>query len=437
MQGSEFNPPPAQGERVSKEMEEFVIAGCLNNDYLLAHAMSSLTSHRDFTGENQKAFAVLEGEFLDGNAIDPLVVAEKLKTLGIYEDYVIRDLITTKGTYKGFEEKVSALRRLGGLRMAQDDIYELNRMIRSDIDPAKLASHAWDMAASWTSGDARQYKTASEVMEEFLRGDTGEQLLQNVPLLDEVLYKNGGNRKGQVKATILREKHGKTRHACWDASHDLALGRKVLYITTEGQSHEITGNFIEIFQDRWKDVEKNLVQLDRVTDVMEIASAMRDFALFDDGDKVVIDHLQRIEWPNGDRLSENEKGNRCCKLLTDYTVRFNINTHILNQARQPQMGVTGWKSAPDVYDCYGSNQLVKDAYLILTGFRPGLHDELIMEHALAEGGKSARGPNGEPVPLTSMFIRPVRSRKKMPYLYQWAHFVDTDEGLKLHRQELL
>lgn len=422
--------------RQSRDLEDYVISICLNNSEALNYIYSQLSFDRDFTGPNHKAMQVFEKEYLSDGEIDPLVIGEKWVALDIYDEGTVRYLMTAYDQDTDYEKKVQALRRLGVFRQAQRDIYDLNKLIQSDIDPHDLTTAAMDKVLSWSHGSGKKYKDSETVERETEEGVKGERLYQGVPLLDSTLYKYGGQRKGQVKATVFREKHGKTRHACWEVAMDLLMGWRVLYCTTEGRSQEVIDNLKEILQDQWPRVKDGLKHLDGVTDTAEICTAIREFA-FNGGDKVVVDHIQRLQLSTVSARDRVAQADMSCMMLTDHAVRYDLNMHLLNQANQPDKHIRGWNFVPDVYDCYGSNQLIKDAYIILVGFRPMTRKELIVDNPLAEFGKKVKGPDGDPVPLNSVFVKPILSRKKMPHLHMYMHFLDTDEGYKVHSQEMI
>lgn len=421
------------------ETEEYVLSIVLQNKEALAIAMSQLDSRRDFNDpRNQRAFSLLEGRHTAGESIDSTIIIDEWTDTGIYTSITEARRIanSAKGDFD-YEPKISLLRRAGGIRKAKADIEQLFHATKEDTTPEKLAEKAMTFATSWVTGNSRKYLTASEVEEKELSDLTGEKLYSGIPLLDDVLYKTAGQRKGTVKATILREKHGKTRQACWEVAQDLRQGHKVLYVSLEGTASDIKDNVKQVLQDEWNQHKDNLLLVDGTVDADDIQSAIIEAVFVDKIDKVVVDYLQLMQQPYSRKLSENENTNRCCQQMTQLAVRYNLNLHLLAQARQPDRSVRGYQNVPKVHDVYGSNQLIKDASIILVGFRPKLYEELIIDGSL---GKRVTAPPGlklKVAPINSVFLKPVLCRKKINCLHMWAHFIDTDEGLKLQSQEML
>lgn len=416
----------------SQALQEYILSVCLNNKTALAKCMMNLSSARDFTGQNQKAFALIEAEYSAKGDVDGLVMAEKFVNANIFEKADARHIYNCYDGDTDFEPKMEQVKEYGVFRKARLDIQEINKQLNGDTTPEKLSQTAMELVSLWGKGYKAKYLTTDQVEQDEARGSKGVHLYTGVPLLDK-LYQHAGTQRGTVKATIFREKHGKTRHACYEVAQDLRQGRKVLYVTLEGQAADIKNNVKQVLQDEWESVKGNLFYKDGTTDVFEIQSSVTEWHFLEKGDKVVVDHLQRIRHP--DRMSENENGNRCCMLLTDLAVKYDLNFHLINQARQPDQGKTGYKTVPGVYDCYGSNQLIKDASIILVGFRPNTDDSLLTESILS--GIKVKDPDGNEAPYHSVFVKAILSRKKMDQLHQWIHFVDTDNGYKLYRQEFL
>lgn len=421
------------------EVEEYIISVSVHNKEALAVAMSHLDAVRDFKDpKNQKAFSLLESRFANGENVDEVIAINEWTDLGIYENaHEARRIATCANGDFEYQPKIQQLRRAGGVRKAQMDLQDLYKLTQQDTTPEKLAQVAMKMANTWIAGTTKKYLSAEEVEEKELLEHTGEKLKSGIPILDDVLYKLAGQRKGTVKATILREKHGKTRHACWEVAQDLRQGYKVLYVTLEGSSVDIKDNVKEVLQDEWAKLKQNLFIKDGTVDADEIQTAILEAVFVEKIDKVVIDYLQLMQQPDSRNLSENENTNRCCQQITQLAVRYNFNLHYLAQARQPDRTNRGYSNVPRVHDVYGSNQLIKDASIILVGFRPKLLEELVETTPMGTHIKAPPGADIQTGPINSVFIKPVLSRKKINCLHRWLHFIDSDEGFKLHRQEMV
>jgi len=376
----------------------------------------------------------MEAQFAQDGQIDPLVLSERWVNAGIFNESTARYILSAYDGDINYEAKLDEVKQFGVFRRINLDLDEIQNLLKADISTDELSQKAVEMVSRWGQGSSKKYMTTLEVEREEDMGLSGAALRQGIPLLDEKIYALAGQRKGTVKATIFREKNGKTRHASWEVAQDLRQGYKVLYVTLEGGATDIKDNIREVLQGDFDSLKSNLFHKQGTTDVYEIAAAITEIHFDEKVDKVVVDHMQRIDHPDGRRMSENESGNRCTKILTDLAVKFDLNLHLINQARQPEPNARGYKSVPSTYDCYGSNQLVKDASIILVGFRPNTVEDLIISNPL---GARVKDPNGNPAPYHSVFVKPILCRKKMPYLHRWIHFVDSDMGYQIHRQELL
>lgn len=413
--------------------EEYVLSACLHNKQALVKAITSLQAQRDFKdGMNARAFGVIVNRYQAGKPVDPVVVCDQWVDLGIYSQADARRVV---GAWQGdadYEPKIEELALHGGMRKAKKDIGKLFEHAGQDTTPEGLSKAAMDMAVSWSSGSGRKYQYASEVA----RGEQGQRLELGIPLLDEQVYQNAGLNKGTVKAVIFREKHGKTRFACWEAAQHLRQGRTVLYITGEGQNIDIKGNFQQILQDEFPDHHNRLLMKDSAVDISEIEATIIEAVFAEDIDVVVVDYLQLLELDVNRWVSENEKYNAICKRLRQLAVKYDFLLNLLSQSTSEEKASKGYGNVPDVYDAYGSKEIIKAASLILVGFRPGLYEELL-DKDIFDRKMKVMDPEERLVPRTSVFVKPVRSRHKIDCLHRWMHFVDTDSGLTLHRQELL
>jgi hypothetical protein len=400
--------------------------------------MNSLVGVRDFKKDrNRQAFAVIEMRYEKGKSLDPTVVIDAWIDMGVYDPSEAKIVASAWEGDTDFQPKIDELAELGGKRKAKKDIEELFDDAGSNMDTEALANKARELAQSWLTGTKKKYMTAQEVEEAVKNQRIGEKLEQGIPLLDNVLYKHAGQHKGTVKATILREKHGKTRHACWETAQDLRQGNKVLYVTLEGTANDIIGNIKQVLQYEWDDHKDNLFLKDGTRSANQIEGAILDAVFNEDIDKVVIDYLHIMNHEDAKYLSENENSNKCCQRMTELAVKHDFNLHILNQARQADKQKTGYGNVPKVYDCYGSNQLIKDASIILVGIRPRNFDELITKTQVPPFKTRVKDPDGNTAPLNSVFIKPILGRKKLECQHQWLHLVDSDNGLQIYNNELI
>lgn len=423
----------------AESLEMYVLSVVLHNKTALAKAMSELHSMRDFKDpKHQKAFSVLEARYQAGENIDPVIAVDVWTDMGIYASQAVsKQVASAFENDTDYEPKIKELHKIGGVRQARKDISKLNEETKKDVTPEHLSQMAFDMAVKWNSGTSKKYYNGAEIEELEKTENLGEHLRMGIPLLDDKIYRFAGQQKGTVKATIFREKHGKTRHACWEAAQDLRQGRKVLYCTLEGSKSDIKNNVKEVLQHEWDSLKYNFLVRDGAVNADELQATIIEAVFSDEIEKVVIDYLHIMEHSSRKYLGDNENSNRCCQQMTQLAVKYDLNMHILNQARQSDKTAKGYKNTPQVYDCYGSNQLIKDASIILVGIRPKNFEELLTESSVPPYQTRVKDPNGNEAPINSVFVKPILSRKKLEYQHRWIHFTDSDEGLKIYRQELL
>jgi len=421
----------------ARNIEEYVISICLHNKQALAKAVSNLRSLRDFKDvKNRQAFGIIEMFYDQGKDVDPVVLIDEWIDLEIYDKGEARQVASAYEGDTDFEPKIEQLKKMGGMRKAKKDIGKLHQLSTKNTSPENLASKAFDMAVSWNNGSHKKYYTAKEVEEQEQNNEVGEKLDIGIPLFDDQVYKNAGLNKGTMKAIMFREKHGKTRSTCWEVAQHLRQGRTVLYVTLEGQNKKIKGNVKQILQSEWKDHYDRLLLKDSAVVVDEIRSAIIEACFVDEVDVVVVDYLQRMELNTDKFISENVKFNECCKALTDLCVKYDFLLNLLSQATSQEKQKKGYGNVPDVYDAYGSKQIIKDASMIMIGFRPSWYEELIQKDPMS-GKLYATDPNEQRCPYSSVFVKPVLSREKLDIAHQYVHMIDTDQGLKLHSQNLI
>jgi len=75
--------------------------------------------------------------------------------------------------------------------------------------------------------------------------------------------------------------------------------------------------------------------------------------------------------------------------------------------------------------------------MIMVGFRPKNFEELVTQPNMPGAGPKVKDPEGNDAPMSSVFVKPALSRKRLDYQHRWIHFVDSNYGLKLHSQNLI
>jgi len=420
----------------AKNTEEYVLSVCLHNDHALAKAMNTLQSLRDFKiGNNSKAFGILQNKYQSGKDIDPTVICDSWIDLGIYTEAEAKSIV---GKWQGdtdYEPKINELARLGGKRKAKKDIVKLNEFANTDSDPEEIARKAFEFATSWNVGAVKKYKTAFEVHNE--KDNRGEFLHLGVPLLDDYIYRHAGLHKGTVKSSIFRSKHGKTRSSCWEVAQHLRQGRTVMYFTLEGQNNDILGNVKQILKDEWREYGDHFLLVDNAFDIDSIESAFIEAEFTQGVDVVIIDYLQEVQLNIGRWVGDNERITETCRRLTQICTKYDVLMNLLSQVTTTEKGKKGYAHVPEVHDAYGSKQIIKASSMIIVGFRPKNFDELISQPNIPGAKPRVKDPEGRDAPMSSVFIKPALSRKKLEYQHRWLHFIDSSDGLKLHSQNLI
>lgn len=420
----------------AKNTEEYVLSVCLHNKQALAKAMNNLQALRDFKiGNNSKAFGIIQSRYQSGEDIDPIVICDAWIDLGIFSEPEAKAIL---GRWEGdtrFDPKINELARIGGIRKAKKDIVKLNELANKDTDPEILSQKAFDCAVSWNKGATKKYKTAFEVDAE--KDNRGDFLRLGIPLFDEHIYKNAGLFKGTVKSSIFRSKHGKTRSSCWEVAQHLWQGRTVIYFTLEGQNNNILDNVKQIMKNEWKEYGDHFLLVDDAFDIDSIESSFMEAEFTQGVDVVVIDYLQEVQVNVGRWIGDNERITETCRRLTQLSVKYDVLMNLLSQVTTTEKGKRGYGHVPEVHDAYGSKQIVKASSMIMVGFRPKNFKELITDPQIPGAGPKVKDPNGHDAPMSSVFIKPALSRKKLQYQHRWVHFIDTDDGLILHSQNLI
>ena len=418
-------------------IEEYVLSACLHNDQALVKAMNSLYGVRDFKNErNRQAFSVIENRFEADDKIDPLVVMDAWIDMGIFQEGEAQRVAGAWDGDQDYEPKIEELAKLGGIRKAKKDIGNLFEQANQDTTPDKLAQKAFDYAISWNNGSKKKYYTAKEVHE--MRDQRGEKLQLGIPLLDEQVYKHAGLHKGTVKTSLFRSKHGKTRTACYEVAQHLRQGRTVMYFTLEGQNNDILDNVKQIMKDEWRQYQSQFLLVDDRFDIDSIKSAYVEAEFTEDGvDVCVIDYIQEVQLNIGRWVGDNERITETTRQLTQLATKYNTLFNFLSQSTTVSKNDRGYGHVPDVHQVYGSKQIIKASSMIMVGFRPKNYEELLQESPMPPYEMRVMSPDEELAPISSVFMKPVLSRRKLECQHRWVHFVDSDDGIKLYSQELI
>jgi len=417
--------------------EYYILSAMCNYPEASVYGMTKLRSYH-FTGANKEAFNTIKALYRNEKKVDYHIFITQMQAYGIKEaDAGLIYTYCTEFTdeWEPIFEKFRSLRVYDKM---SDDVQALDEMRSKKESVDKISAQASKFASEWVTQTEKRYYSGQEVDES--KEEYGEPVKTGIADYDDRLYKHGGNRKGQMKGVIQREKHGKTRSECWESAHNIRMGHKVLYITMEGIKKDITGNFKQVLRHEWKDYRNNLFVVDGVVDIDEIESIIIEAVLVEGVEKVVIDYAQLMTTEK--RVSgENERINYCTERLRNLMVKHNFHITLLSQSRKESqyssvpkdsdgnpMLPKGWSGLPSVDDAYGSNALIKAASLIMVGFRPNLEPQNVKQSPM---GKKVLNPLGQEDSYYSFYMQAIRMRYKPEFLHRWIHFIDSDEGLKI------
>lgn len=389
-----------------------------------------------FSPANRKVYSTIKVLFQKNKTVDFHVFQSQLKGFGFdgqTSNMIYHYCLDYKDNWKNnFQE----LKRTSTYSKISEHAQEILDLKTKQEPIETIASRAMRYATGWITDSEKKYYSGSEVDE--MGDESGEPILTGHPLYDYEIYEHGGNRKGQMKGVICREKHGKTRSECWEVAQNIRQGHKVLYLTLEGTVKDIRNNVREVLRHEWDDFKDNLFIVDAVVDLDELEAITVEAVMIEGVDKVVIDYIQEVI---SEGQSENVRINNAVKRFRNLMIKHDFHCVALSQAKKESSDSkvpkyangapithSGYRFVPSVYDAYGSNELVKASSIIMIGFRPNLYQELVKPSGLS---KKVISPRNTENPYTSFYMKVERSRQKYEHLHRYWHFVDSDEGLKI------
>lgn len=411
---------------------------CQNEEAVRAGIVQLKPEYFDAVSGNRKLFSIIKVLFQKYQRVDLHIFQSQCEGLGFNESQALHIYHYCLDYDDSWEDAFEELKRLAAYKMVNAFSGKLSELNTNAAPLQTIANEATKFATSLLVSSRKSYYSGKEIDE--LKEEFGEPVITGHKYYDEVLYKNGGNRKGHMKGVICREKHGKTRSECWEVANNIRMGHKVLYLTLEGRKQDITGNIKQVLQDDWSEYRENLFVVDGVIELEELQAIIVEAVMVEGVDKVVIDYIQLV-MPTERYSGENERINIATERIRHLMVKYDFHCSMLSQARKEsqystppkdadgnQLMPNGWKHVPKISDAYGSAALIKAAQIILVGYRPGMYEECIK---VSELGKKVINPVGDWDPFHSFYIRPEVSRNKLDALHQWVQFVDTDTGLNL------
>jgi len=228
-------------------LEHYAISAICNYDDAATFAITKMKA-KHFTAQNQGLYKIATGLFKRKKSVDLGVFCSQVSTLGFDEATASMIYHYALDYSDMWQNNLEELIKVGTYRVISEHVQEIDNLRSSNEPIQKISAQASKFASEWVTGVEKTYYSGKEVDE--LREETGEPIKTGYPLFDDEVYKWGGNRKGQMKGVLLREKHGKTRSECWESAQNIRMGHKVLYIALEATKKEIVGNFKQVLQSR-------------------------------------------------------------------------------------------------------------------------------------------------------------------------------------------
>ena len=416
-------------------LQEYVLSKMCHCRDAAVWGMTKLNpSH--FTGPGRTYYSIIKSLYKLYNGVDlhtfvSQSAAQRLKESDANEIYQYAQGQTDEWQNVFQEFKTESIKR-----NIRNDLQELITIASNGHSVSEITSKATSKAMDWISDTEKRYYSGQEIDE--MDEQYGNPILTGFPIYDEQIYKYGGNLRGQMKGVICRQKHGKTRSACWEVAQNIRMGHKVLYLTLESTKKKIVGNIKEVLREDWKKYRNNLFVVDGYRMLDDLSSITIEAVLIDGVEKVVVDYAQNMI-PNGRFSGENEKINICIQEYRHLMVKYNFLCVILSQARKnTQQSVMtdyegnfmlpkGWRYVPKPEDSYGSQELVNACTMMEIGFRPSAYEENIIETALS---KKVLNPLKQEDSFFSLYFQIALTRNKPEYLHQWWRFTDSDSGLQ-------
>jgi len=418
------------------DLETYTLSMMCHDEQAVRYGLVQLRREH-FTGQNQKLFTVIKALFQEKRTVDLHVLASQFQAVGGNSGYAAEIYNYSLGQTDEWKNVFQELIDQTDRKRVLADLQETMEMARNGKSVKEIATDIINRSGQWINKTEKQYHSGKEIDEQ--KEIYGAPVLTGYPIIDEELYKFGGNRKGQMCGIICRHKHGKTRSACWEVAQNIRQGFKVLYLTLEGTRKDIVENVRQVLREDWKDYRENLFVVDGKRTLSELQMAVIEAVMVEEIDKLVVDYIQNVI-PDEKYSGENEKINISTETFRHLMVKYNFACTVLSQARKSSINTTapknadgeailprGWRHVPAVDDAYGSQALVNASHLILIGYRPNQYTECIQSSPL---GNKVVNPIGEYDPLHSFYMQTAITRGKPEHLHRWFRFQDSVIGLQ-------
>lgn len=416
------------------KLETYVISKMCHSREAAVWGLTKLNpSH--FTGGGRKYYSIIKSLYKLYGGVDLHTFVSQSAAQRIEESHANEIFQYAQGQTDEWENVFKEFKQESIKRNIKKDLQLLLDVASNGCSVSEIASKATSKAVNWISDTEKRYYSGQEIDE--MEDQYGDPILTGYPIYDDQIYKYGGNLRGQMKGVLLRQKHGKTRSACWEVAQNIRMGHKVLYLTLESTKTKIKNNIKQILKSDWDKFKNNLFVVDGYRMLDDLSSITLEAVLIDNIEKVVIDYAQ-LMIPNVKYSGENEKINICIQEFRHLMVKHNFHCVVLSQARKNNNhSVTkdfngdpllpkGWRYVPKPEDAYGSQELINACTMMEVGFRPSAYEENIVESGLS---KRVLNPLKQEDSFFSLYLQIALTRDNPEFLHQWWRFTDSNDGL--------
>lgn len=412
---------------MNTDIEVSVLGGMIQDATTLTLGLAKLREDDFYNLVNRQVFDVLKSLSDKGKKLDDrLIEHEYFKENG--ENFLLQNYHHGAATYPdNIETHAFILRNFANKRRLATEIAK----ITSDFyDPKILSTQHIAKLEQIIAGNMETHQipglTPSQIEARDRDKPAYEKLILGDSYLDNEYYQNMGLHKGTTKIVLAHSKHGKTRYCMWEAAQ-LTEHYKGLYFTYEARDSMVA----HAMKQNSKNPE-NLIIADSQYDIGEIdqtISTIKYWKIKEDIQFAYVDYIQALEVEGIKEEYERIIIKNISKRLTQLANRLNI--YICLAAQPPNMNKmkSGWKHFPSVSDLHGSSQLKKDAFMVVSLFRPGQLEELRNYDHEGKVKSIKMKDEADSADRNSVFLQQQITREGEAD-YTYLHFIDTDKGLK-------
>lgn len=394
-----------------------------------SYVMTRIKRDHFFSPKNQLVFDAITYFYNDNKEFDLVSLESYMYSNGTLEkvgvDYLV-SLTKYASSYGLFESHCEMLIEFYVARMLRIKLVD----IHGKLNPSNVMECIDDLSEFVIGGesediDISQGMTPQEIMDFYKDKPQAEQLFTGNDFIDNVMYKDGGMRKGQTCLTIADSSHGKTQYAHMVHSLLAKRGYKTAWFQLESTAEDTAKALINLCGDS----AKNIYIHDKIYDIDQIKRWTRKHVKLKNIDCVVVDYVQNVVCTSPGK--KNESMEYISTQLTRLAKDLNIAGHFLSQVTIEKGQRKGWNRFPRYNDVRDSQQLKQDAAVMAAVFAPFVLDEL-------QSGNDALDWKDRPIDKRSKFVKQVKNRfGELSSVME--HYLHTDQGLRpyeAHRQEV-